>query len=83
MKVRFTCCNCRESFNVDAENFENKSSLVCPNCGSEFPSDKLKILGDAVLKIEQVKKPLFKKGRLADDVPTWTISILDSTGEHY
>lgn len=81
MKVKFTCEKCHESFNVKAENFKNKDSLACPDCGVEFPKDKLKSLGEAVLKIQQVKKSLYEKDELGTDMPTWSVSFFDPTLE--
>lgn len=82
MKVKFTCCNCNENFNVDATNFKNKVSIVCPNCGTEFPKDNFKDLKDSVLKIQQIKDSLYNKNELGESLPSWHIDFLTSTNGH-
>lgn len=83
MKIRFTCCNCNESFNVDAKNISAKDKLICPNCGSEFPENKLNSLGNALLKIADIQDSLYKENELGESEPTWRIGFVSSTNEHH
>jgi hypothetical protein len=55
MKVKLTC-QCGESFNIDADNFKNKTSIICQNCGSEFPKDKFEDFKASIVKLNNIHK---------------------------
>lgn len=77
MKVKFTC-PCGESFNIKVSNFGNKTSIVCQNCGLEFPKDKFPTLKGALLQLEQISGDLDKSNNSNDiyeSLPHWKFEL--------
>lgn len=58
MKIQFDCNNCLESFNVTNFYLSKKTSIVCPNCSNEFPSESFDGLKQGFSLIEESRSKM-------------------------
>ncbi|WP_041700797.1 hypothetical protein [Clostridium kluyveri] len=73
MKVKLTC-QCGESFNIDANNFKDKTTIICQNCDSKFPEDKFQDFKDSIIKLNDIHESL---NEITDGYrkPHWTFEF--------
>lgn len=57
MKIKLTC-PCGESFNIRAENFKNKTQIVCPNCDKKFPEEKFDDFKKSIITLDKIKNDI-------------------------
>lgn len=58
MKIKFSCNNCYEDFNISAKYLIEKDGVICPNCSTEFPETSFSDLKDGIRKIEKCRDEL-------------------------
>ncbi|UZW13230.1 hypothetical protein OSC52_15440 [Clostridium pasteurianum] len=75
MKVKLTC-PCGESFNVNSENFKNKTSIVCQNCSTEFPKEYFEQFKDAIRTLGKLENNFkYKTDDNGFEIPYWKFEL--------
>lgn len=44
IKIDITCQNCNCKFEIDSQNYVERETICCPNCGQQFPDEPFKHL---------------------------------------
>ena len=74
---KFTCNNCKQSFNIEADNIQSKETVFCPNCETKI-SEGLLISLKNLSKFAQTSM-VFENDKQI--MPVWKIEINISTKE--